>query len=81
MNTESDEPECYQIYGLTPSEAGLLLEALKSADIVAHTQFIEEPTSVELEGDSGETKVIITVNAESEDAVRRIEADLFGDER
>jgi hypothetical protein len=69
----------YSICGLSPSEAGRLMEALKDAGIVFHADFVQPPSDVYAEGDSYPTRIIITVPANSEDALRKIEAGLFDD--
>jgi|GEM_PF-2130947 len=80
MNPESDETESYCIHGLSPSEAVMLFDALEQAGIDFHAEYIEEPTSVELEGDSGQTEILVTTDACHADAMRSIEATLFGRE-
>ena len=78
MSTEPDEAETYCVGGLEPEEAARLIEALERAGIDFHTQLQQEPPSVELEGDSPHGSITIAIDAASVDAVRRIEAELFG---
>lgn len=79
MDTEPDETDGYRIHGLSPSQARQLFEAFGRAGIHADVEFIQESLSIELEGDSGETAVIITVDGAFGDAARRIAAGLFGE--
>lgn len=81
MNTQSDDPDSYSVGGLDPKDASRLIDALEQAGIDFDAQLRQDPTSVELEGDSPATHITITVDAASEVIVRRIKEDLFGEVR
>lgn len=80
MNPEPEESENYCIVGLSPADAAVLFEALERAGIAFHVAYIEEPTNVELEGDSGQREIVVTTAACNAEAVRSIEATLFSNE-
>lgn len=80
MNEEIAESEDYEIWGLSPCEVRDLLAALDRVGIKAQTRFIEEPVSNDLEGDSPDTEIVVTVDAAAVDEVQGILNDLFKQE-
>lgn len=78
MNSGSDEIGFYTIRGLLAADAARLIVALEHAGIEYRAEFVQEEPSIELEGDSGNTEVIVCVDDQWLDSVRKIENDLFG---
>lgn len=79
MNTHPDDAEPYKVSGLDPEDAARLIEALERAVIEFEVEVHQELPSIDLEGDSAPTRITIAIDAHSEDAVRRIESELFND--
>ena len=80
MSTNSDEGGFCCLGRFSVWDARALIEKLENSGIDYRAEFLKEPPSVDLEGDSGETEIEVSVEESRFEEALRVQGTVFGHE-